>query len=114
MSDCVFCKIVKGEIPSTRVYEDEEILAFRDANPQAPTHILVVPKEHMANVLACAERKDDLIGKLFKAAAAIAREQGVAETGFRLVTNCGEHGAQSVHHLHIHLLGGRQLTERMV
>jgi len=113
MSNCIFCKIVKGEIPCTKIYEDEDILAFQDINPQAPTHILVVPKEHMPDVLACGEREDDLMGKLFKRAAAIAREQGIDETGFRLVTNCGEHGAQSVNHFHIHLLGGRQLGERM-
>ena len=113
MADCIFCKIAAGEIPSSKVYEDERVYAFKDINPQAPVHILVTPKEHMANVLECAEREDDLLGHLMKVASRIAREQGLAENGFRLVTNCGKHGAQSVNHLHIHILGGRQLGEQM-
>ena len=113
MQDCIFCKIAQGGIPCTKVYEDDEVLAFRDVNPQAPAHILIIPKEHMRNVLECADRDDDLMGKLFKTAAKIAREQGLDEKGFRLVSNCGEYGAQSVQHFHIHLLGGRQLGERM-
>lgn len=113
MQDCLFCKIIAGQIPSDKVYEDEICYAFRDISPQAPTHILIVPKEHMANVVECAGRADDLLGRLFKAAAHIAGQQGLTEKGFRLVTNCGEHGAQSVHHFHIHLLGGRQLSGQM-
>ena len=113
MADCIFCKIAAGEIPSSKVYEDERVYAFKDINPQAPVHILVTPKEHMATVLECAEREDDLLGHLMKVASRIAKEQGLAENGFRLVTNCGKHGAQSVNHLHIHILGGRQLGEQM-
>ena len=113
MADCIFCKIAAGEIPSSKVYEDERVYAFKDINPQAPVHILVTPKEHMAKVLECAAREDDLLGHLMKVASRIAKEQGLAENGFRLVTNCGKHGAQSVNHLHIHILGGRQLGEQM-
>lgn len=113
MQDCLFCKIAAGQIPSGKVYEDEICYAFRDINPQAPTHILIIPKEHMANVVECAGRTDGLLGRLFQAAARIAQDQGLDEKGFRLVTNCGEYGAQSVHHFHIHLLGGRQLSGQM-
>lgn len=113
MQDCLFCKIVSGQIASDKVYEDDVLYAFRDINPQAPTHILIIPKQHMANVLECAARDDDLLGKLFAAAARIAAQQGLDKDGFRLVTNCGEHGAQSVPHFHIHLLGGRQLSGQM-
>lgn len=113
MQDCLFCQIGSGQIPSDKVYEDEFCYAFRDINPQAPTHILIIPKAHMGSVLECAGRDDGLLGRLFATAVRIATEQGLDKDGFRLVTNCGEHGAQSVHHFHIHLLGGRQLSGQM-
>ncbi len=113
MNDCIFCKIIRGEIPSDKVYEDDRALAFRDINPQAPKHILVIPKDHMADFLACADRSGDLMGHLMGVAARIARAEGLQEKGFRVVTNCGEHGAQSVAHFHIHVIGGAQLSGKM-
>lgn len=113
MNDCIFCKIAEGCIPSTKVYEDELCCAFEDINPQAKRHIVLIPKAHMANFLECAERGDDLVGHLMRAAAKIARAQGLDAKGFRLATNCGEHAAQSVAHFHIHILGGSQLSGKM-
>ena len=110
MSDCLFCKIVDGEIPSNKVYEDDEILAFNDVAPQAPVHFLIVPKKHMDNVLECAA---GTAAALTEAVGVVARQEGVAESGFRVISNCGRDGAQSVNHLHVHLLGGTQLTEKM-
>ncbi len=114
MDDCLFCKIVRGETPSTKVFETEDVFAFRDINPQAPVHVLIVPKKHCANLLEGAALADGTVERLLAAAAQIARAEGVDKTGFRVVTNCGKHGAQSVNHLHFHLLGGRQLGEQMV
>ncbi|MBQ3552303.1 MAG: histidine triad nucleotide-binding protein [Clostridia bacterium] len=104
MENCIFCKIANGEIPSNKVYEDEFALAFRDIEPQAPIHILVVPKVHVENVMLCDSM---LMAKLISAANIIVRDEGLAETGFRLVINTGKDGNQSVPHLHIHILGGR-------
>ena len=108
--DCLFCKIINGEIPSTKVFENDHMYAFRDINPQAPTHVLIVPKKHMANVLEC---DGETAAALTAAVGEIARQEGVAESGFRVISNCGRDGAQSVGHLHVHLLGGTQLTEKM-
>ena len=110
MSDCLFCKIIAGEIPSARVYEDDKVYAFRDINPQAPVHVLIVPKKHCDNILQC---DAETAAALTEAVRAIAAQEGVAESGFRVVSNCGRDGAQSVNHLHIHLLGGAALTEKM-
>ena len=110
MNDCLFCKIIAGEITGSKVYENEKVYAFRDINPQAPVHVLIVPKKHMANILEC---DGETAQALTEAVGVIARQEDVDKTGFRLVSNCGDHGCQSVHHLHIHLLGGEQLTERM-
>lgn len=110
MDNCLFCKIIAGEIPSDKVYEDEQVYAFRDINPQAPVHVLIVPKKHMANILEC---DAESAAALTRAIRAIAKQEGVDESGFRVISNCGQDGAQSVNHLHIHLLGGQQLTERM-
>ena len=110
MSDCLFCKIIAGEIPSNRVYEDDRVFAFRDINPQAPVHVLIVPKKHMDNVLAC---DGETAAALTDAVRAVARQEGVDESGFRIISNCGRDGAQSVNHLHVHLLGGCALPERM-
>ena len=108
--NCLFCKIIAGEIPGNKVYEDDKVYAFRDINPQAPVHVLIVPKKHMANILEC---DAETAAALTDAIRVIARQEGVAESGFRVVSNCGHDGCQSVNHLHVHLLGGAQLTEKM-
>ncbi len=108
--DCLFCKIIAGEIPCAKVYEDEAVFAFRDINPQAPVHVLVLPKQHMANILEC---DGETAKALTNAIQTIAKQENVDQDGFRIVSNCGKNGAQSVHHLHIHLMGGKQLSEGM-
>ena len=108
--DCLFCKIIAGDIPSSKVYEDEYVYAFRDIEPQAPVHILIVPKEHIASANEISEANDKLVGKIFTAAAKIAEAEGIAEGGYRIVNNCGEAAGQTVKHLHFHLLGGRSLA----
>ncbi|MGH8427799.1 MAG: histidine triad nucleotide-binding protein [Gammaproteobacteria bacterium] len=109
MDDCVFCKMVRGEIKPDTVYEDEEILAFRDLNPQAPVHILVIPKRHIPTTNDLSAADEELMGRLVLATARIAEEEGVAESGYRTVLNCNAGAGQSVFHLHLHLLGGRRL-----
>ena len=110
--DCLFCKIVAGDIPSTKVYEDESVLAFRDINPQAPTHILVIPKEHIANGAADITADNAaVVGHIFEIIAKLAKEEGLSD--FRVVTNNGEGAGQTVPHLHFHLLGGRTLGVEM-
>lgn len=108
--ECLFCKIVAGEIPSTNVHEDDTVLAFRDINPRSPTHILVIPKEHIASAADLTEAHGPLLGKLFGATADIARSEGIADAGYRVVTNVGRWGGQTVDHLHLHLMGGRSFT----
>lgn len=104
---CIFCRIVAGQIPATLVYEDDRVLAFRDVNPQAPTHLLVIPREHVASL---ARTEDEaLAGHLLLTCARVARDQGVEPAGYRVVTNIGDDGGQSVHHLHLHILGGRSM-----
>lgn len=107
--DCIFCQIVEKKIPAEIVYEDEEILAFRDINPVAPVHILLIPKKHIADISEINADDVDLIGRLHLVAGQIAQDLGIMEDGFRLVTNCKEHGGQVVYHLHFHLIGGRKL-----
>ncbi len=108
MTDCIFCKIIARKIPSKIIYEDDLAVAFEDINPQAPVHTLVIPKKHIPTVLGLKEGEDDhLIGHLFKVANKIARDKGIAERGFRLVTNCNAESGQTVYHIHLHLLGGR-------
>ena len=109
MDNCLFCKIVNGDIPSSKVYEDEHCLAFRDTEPAAPVHVLIVPKRHVANALEGAA-VPGLMDHLFAAAAAVARQEGIEENGFRLVINNGERAGQSVMHLHLHLIAGRKLA----
>ena len=109
MPDTIFSKIIKGEIPADIVYEDDEILAFRDISPQAPTHILVIPKVEIATVNDIRPDQSELIGKLVLTAQKLAVDEGISEDGFRLVINCNQHGGQVVYHLHLHLLGGQQL-----
>lgn len=110
--NCLFCKIIAGEIPSTKVYEDDKILAFRDIAPQAPTHILVVPKEHIGGVDEIGAENSAVVAHIFEKIAEIARQEGLND-GYRVVSNVGEHGCQSVRHLHFHILGGRQLGGEM-
>lgn len=112
MDFCLFCAIQKGEIPSTKVYEDEYVFAFRDINPQAPTHILVTPKEHIASADEVNEENSIYVSKIFEAIPKIAKEEGLGD-GYRVITNIGQHGCQSVKHLHFHLVGGKQLSEKM-
>jgi len=109
MSDCIFCKIIEGEIPSEKVYEDEEIVAFKDIDPRAPVHVLVVPVEHIPTLNDIEPAKDALLGRMVLVATRIAREKGVAESGYRILMNCNKDGGQEVFHLHLHLIGGRSL-----
>ena len=110
--DCLFCKIISGEIPSTKVYENEWVYAFRDINPQAPVHVLIVPKEHIASADAVTEENAALIAHVFEAIPKIAKAEGLAN-GYRLISNVGNDACQSVKHLHVHILGGKQLSEQM-
>lgn len=114
MADCIFCKIIAGEIPSKKVYEDEQIYAFEDINPQTPVHVLIVPKTHIASANELNEGNAAIVAHIFAAAPKIARQCGVAETGYRIINNCGDDAGQTVHHLHFHLLGGRSLGEKLV
>ena len=107
--DCLFCKIIDKEIPSNIVYEDEHVLAFEDLNPQAPVHMLVIPKKHISASLDIQEEDNELIGRMFQAANTIAKEKGIAERGFRTVMNCNSDAGQTVFHIHLHLLGGRAM-----
>ena len=108
-TDCIFCKIAAGEIPSEILYQDEEVIAFHDINPEAPLHLLIVPRKHIPSVAHLTESDTPLIGHMTRIANQLAKEHGVAESGYRLVINCGGHGGQAVPHLHMHLLGGRAL-----
>lgn len=108
MDDCLFCKMVTGEIKPDAVYEDESLLAFRDINAQAPVHILIIPKRHVTTLNDLDDI--DLGGKLLQTAAILAEQQGLSEAGYRTVINCNKSGGQEVFHLHLHLLGGRQMT----
>ena len=106
-SDCLYCRIVAGEIPATKVHEDDLVLAIRDIAPRAPTHILIMPNAHIASALELTEADSPTIGRIFAVAADLARLEGIAEGGYRLVSNVGRWGGQSVDHLHVHLMGGR-------
>ena len=109
MSDCLFCKIVSGDIQGDIVHQDDEILAFRDINPQAPTHILIIPKKHISTVNDLEEEDQQVIGKMFSAAKMLAKQEGLSERGYRLVMNCNAEAGQTVFHIHLHLLGGRTM-----
>ena len=111
--DCLFCSIIKGDIPSTKVYEDENVFAFRDINPQAPVHIIIVPKEHICCADAVNSENSQLVAKIFEAIPQIAAAEGLAN-GYRIINNCGEDGGQTVKHLHFHLLGGKKLGEKII
>jgi histidine triad (HIT) family protein len=107
--DCIFCKIVAGEIPARKVFEDDQVVAFHDINPQAPVHVLVIPKKHLASVNDVRAEDTPMLGHLFAAVQQVAREMGIAESGYRLVANTGKDSGQVVHHLHFHVMGGRPL-----
>jgi histidine triad (HIT) family protein len=113
MEDCIFCKIVKGELPSKKVYEDEHVVAFHDIQPVAPVHILTIPKKHISSLMAITPEDKELIGHLHLALQEVAKIAGVEQDGFRIITNVGTHGQQTVHHIHYHLIGGRQLKWTM-
>jgi histidine triad (HIT) family protein len=113
MTDCIFCRIITGEIPGTIVFRDEQATAFRDLHPIAPTHILIVPNKHIASVNMLTDEDEQLIGHLYTAARKIAAKEGIAESGYRLVTNTNAHGGQSVFHIHLHLLGGAPMKHAM-
>ncbi|MCK5077851.1 MAG: histidine triad nucleotide-binding protein [Calditrichia bacterium] len=109
MKDCLFCKIAEGEIPSDIVYEDNEVVAFKDINPQAPVHVLIIPKKHIAKIADISSDDQLLIGKLIFTANNLGREMGISEDGYRLVFNNGKNAGQEVYHIHLHLLGGRSM-----
>lgn len=109
MDNCIFCKIAAGEIPADKVYEDDTVVAFRDLNPQAPVHILVIPRKHIATLNDLTPADEAIIGRLYGAAREIAAAEGFAESGYRTVINCNEAGGQTVFHIHLHLLAGRMM-----
>ena len=114
MEDCIFCKIINKEIPSEIIYEDEEIISFKDINPAAPVHVLVIPKKHIEKITDLKQEDEAVIGKIFTAINKVAEKVGVAEEGFRVIANCGENGGQEVKHIHFHILGGKKLGEKIV
>jgi len=111
--ECIFCRIVGGEVPSDIVYQDEDFLAFRDILPKAPTHVLIIPKTHITSAAELTERQQKLAGRLIIIAKNLAEKEGIAKKGYRLVINCGPEGGQVVPHLHLHLIGGRQMDARL-
>jgi histidine triad (HIT) family protein len=113
MEECIFCKIVAGDIPADIIYQDEYILAFRDISPQAPTHLQIIPKKHVPSLVEMEEVDFPITAEMVKAAGYLADKEGISKTGYRLVMNCGEHGGQAVRHLHMHLLGGCQLSNML-
>ena len=112
-ADCLFCKIIAGEIPSTKVYEDDMLFAFRDINPVAPTHILIVPKKHIADNNDFSEDDGAIAGRMFLVVKTIAEQEDIAENGYRLIMNTGPHGRQEINHLHLHLIGGQVMQHPM-
>jgi histidine triad (HIT) family protein len=110
---CVFCQIVAGKLPSDILYQDDEVIAFRDIQPLAPTHVLIIPKRHIPALADLSDEETALIGHMARVANALARQEGVAQSGYRLVVSSGEQGGQIVPHLHMHLLGGRQLASKL-
>lgn len=113
MSDCLFCRIIAGEIPSSKVYEDDNVFAFRDINPQAPVHILVVPKQHIACANDVTAENSMVVARVFESIAKIAAAEGL-DGGYRVINNCGADGGQTVMHLHFHLIGGEKLSEKII
>ena len=111
MSDCVFCKIIKGDIPCSKVYEDDNVLAFDDIHPMAPVHVIIIPKQHIPTLMDIDSKKSDIMNNLVSAAQKVARMKSIDEKGFRTAINCNAEGGQLVFHLHMHLLGGRKLQD---
>ena len=111
--DCIFCQIVDGKIPSEILYQDEEVIAFRDINPQAPIHLLIIPKRHIPTVADVTQAESPLMGHMVSTANQLAKREGISETGYRLVISCGKEGGQVVPHLHLHLLGGKRLSDTL-
>ena len=111
--ECIFCQIVAGKVPSEILYRDEEVIAFRDINPQAPTHLIIIPQKHIPSLAHLSEEQLPLIEHMINIANQLAKKEGVSESGYRLVISCGEQGGQLVPHLHMHLLGGRQLSDAL-
>ena len=114
MEDCVFCKIIKGEIPSEKVYEDDKVLAFKDINPATPIHVLVIPKEHVQDVLAIKQDNKEMFSDIFLAINKIAKQLGIEKDGFRIINNCGKDAGQEVMHLHFHLLAGGKMGPKII
>ncbi len=114
MEDCIFCKIIKGEIPSTKVYEDDKVLAFKDINPAAPIHVLVIPKKHIENVLEINEENKEITSDIFLAINKIAKQLGIDKDGFRIINNCGKDAGQEVMHLHFHILAGGKMGPKII
>ena len=110
MADCLFCRIAAGQIPAKIVYQDEDLVAFRDINPQAPMHVLVIPRRHVATLNDLTPQEDRLVGEMVRRAAALAREEGYADRGYRTVLNCNAEAGQTVFHIHLHVLGGRKFA----
>lgn len=113
MADCIFCKIITGEIPSNKIYEDDKVIAFRDINPQAPVHFLVVPKEHIVSAADINESNSGIVAHCFEVIAKLAVQEGL-ESGFRVINNCGADGGQTVPHIHFHVLAGQTMGEKMI
>lgn len=109
-TDCLFCSIVSEKIPADIVYQDDQVVAFRDISPQAPTHILIIPRKHISTINEVEPTDQQLVGHLVLTAQKLAKDQGISESGFRLIMNCNQEGGQTVYHIHMHLMGGRQLT----
>ena len=114
MEDCLFCKIIKGEIPSTKVYEDEDILAFNDINPAAPIHILVIPKKHIESLAHMQKEDEAIVGKIYGVINKIAEEKGFKDNGYRVIVNCGKDAGQEVMHVHFHVLAGAKFGDKIV
>ena len=114
MEGCIFCKIIKGEIPAEKVYEDDEILAFKDIHPAAPIHVLIIPKKHIATLMDLEDENTLLMGKIIQTTKKIAKQLGIEENGFRLIVNCGPDSGQEVMHIHFHLLAGRKMGPKIV
>ena len=111
--DCIFCQIVAGKVPSEIIYQDEEVIAFRDIHPMAPTHLIIIPKQHIPSLAHLSEADSPLIGHMVNIANQLAKREGISESGYRLAMNCGKEGGQLVPHLHLHLLGGRKLSDTL-
>ena len=111
--DCIFCQIVSGKLPTDIVYQDEEVIAFRDIEPQAPVHLIIIPRRHIPSLVQLSQADLSLVGHMVDIANQLAKREGVAESGYRLVINCGDEGGQLVPHLHMHLLGGRRLSDEL-